>query len=133
VAFAIPPVGYERFPPVGTGTIREDDPTIIRGVRYPRQLGFPPVGKYLYIPVIRGINSGVTPPGFIRKINSDNIVCSTLTLLTHLLDIDIKYSVMLRYQSYRLKMYNLREVEFRQRTIIGIPKDCLQPRIGGAH
>jgi hypothetical protein len=33
----------------------------------------------IYIPVIRGINSGVTPPGFIRKINSDNIVCSTLT------------------------------------------------------
>ena len=31
VAFDIPPVGYERFPPVGTGTIRKDDPTLIRG------------------------------------------------------------------------------------------------------
>jgi hypothetical protein len=31
VAFDIPPVGYERFPPVGTGTIRKDDLTLIRG------------------------------------------------------------------------------------------------------
>ena len=30
VAFDIPPVGYERFLPVGTGTIRKDDPTLIR-------------------------------------------------------------------------------------------------------
>jgi hypothetical protein len=74
-------LGYKRFPPVGMGTIREDDPTVIRGVRYSRQLDFPSVGN-IYIPVIRGINSGVTPPGFIRKINSDNIVCSTLTFLT---------------------------------------------------
>jgi hypothetical protein len=62
MAFAIPPVGYERFPPVGTGTIREDDPTIIRGVRYPRQLG----SRQLEINTGQsGINSGVTPPGFI--------------------------------------------------------------------
>jgi hypothetical protein len=31
VAFDIPPVGYERFPPVETGTILKDDPTLIRG------------------------------------------------------------------------------------------------------
>jgi hypothetical protein len=31
VAFDIPLVGYERFPPVGMGTIRKDDPTLIRG------------------------------------------------------------------------------------------------------
>jgi hypothetical protein len=31
VAFDIPPVGYERFPPVGTDTICKDDPTLIRG------------------------------------------------------------------------------------------------------
>jgi hypothetical protein len=31
VAFDIPPVGYERFPPVGTETMRKDDPTLIRG------------------------------------------------------------------------------------------------------
>ena len=87
MAFAIPPVGYERFPPVGTGTIREDDPTINRGVRYPRQLGFPPVGKYLYIPVIRGINSGVTPPGFIRKINSDNCLFNANFTNIHVKDV----------------------------------------------
>jgi len=40
VAFAIPPVGYERFPPVGTGTIGKDDPMTTRGVWYPRQSGF---------------------------------------------------------------------------------------------
>jgi hypothetical protein len=31
VAFDIPLVGYERFPPVGTGTIRKDDSKLIRG------------------------------------------------------------------------------------------------------
>jgi hypothetical protein len=55
-------LGYKRFPPVGTGTIREDDPHDNQRSPVSPSVGFPPVG---IITGQSGINSGVTPPGFI--------------------------------------------------------------------
>jgi len=62
--------GYERFSPGEWDKLRKGGPHVTEGVR---------CTLARFSSVMSGIVLGVTPPDALRKMNSDNNVCSTLT------------------------------------------------------